>query len=129
MYRVTLKPGHPKGVYRRSGRTFTKEPVHLSEEEITPAIKDDIWLNVEEAEEGPDWPEGAFELVEHIKGLEEEEDRDSVQAILDWEMEGKQRSTVVQAAKDRLHAIDVYADPEGAEPAEAADEPPEGDSD
>ncbi|MDA2916452.1 hypothetical protein MYX64_06385 [Nitrospinae bacterium AH_259_B05_G02_I21] len=123
MYRVTLKPGHPKGVYHRSGRAFTEEPVHLSEDEMTPEIRDDIWLNVESAsgggEEGPDWPEGATELIFHINNALD--DHDSVQAILDWEMEGKQRSTVVQAAQDRLNALDVYADPEGAEPAEGVE--------
>jgi hypothetical protein len=122
MYRVTLKPGHPKGVYHRSGRAFTAEPVYLSEEEMTRAIRDDtIWLNVEEVgeEEGLDWPTGAAELIEHINGLD---DHDSVQAILDWEQAGKDRVTIIQAAEDRLNALDVHVDPEGAEPAEAADE-------
>ena len=38
MYRVTLKPGHPRGIYRRSGREFTREPVQIAAKEITEEI-------------------------------------------------------------------------------------------
>ena len=118
MYRVTLKPGHPKGVYHRSGRAFTKEPVHLSEKEMTQAIRDDtIWLNVEEmGEEPPSWPTGADELITYIMNHDDAED---MQAILDWEMEGKQRVTVIKAAGERLEELVAAAEPQ-------ADEPPEG---
>lgn len=119
MYRVTLKPGHPKGVYHRSGRTFTAEPVYLSEEEMTQAILDDtIWLNVESAsgggEETPDWPTGAEDLIGHIITLD---DAEVVNAILVWEMEGKDRVTVIQAAEARLNYLDATAEPQADEAA------------
>ncbi len=123
MYRVTLKPGHPKGLYHRSGRAFTKEPVRLSEDEITPAIKDDIWLNVESVpggdEEVPEWPTGAEDLKAHIATLD---DAEAVQAIIDWEIEGKERVTVVQDAHERLEELAAAARLQ-------ADEPPEGGGD
>jgi hypothetical protein len=119
MYRVTLKPGHPKGLYHRSGRAFTKEAVYLSEEEI----RDDIWLNVEPASDGdkeaPDWPEGAEDLKAHIATLD---DAEAVQAIIDWEIEGKERVTVVQDAHERLEELAAAARVQ-------ANEPPEGGGD
>ncbi len=53
MYRVTLKPGHPRGIYRRSGREFTREGqapvgVQIAAEEITEEILNDPWLIVEQ---------------------------------------------------------------------------------
>lgn len=124
MYEVTLKPGHPSGVYHRSGRAFTAEPAYLSEEEITDAIRDDIWLNVKEVEEGEYeppviehvWPEGADELIEHILSLE---DPEWVQPILDWEMAGKQRVTVIKAAETRLEDLVSLRRTEPAEAVES----------
>ena len=46
-YRVSLRPGHPRGIYRRGGRAFTREPVSLTEDEITEEILNDPWLVVE----------------------------------------------------------------------------------
>lgn len=56
MYRVTLKPGHPRGIYRRSGREFTREGqaplgVQIAAKEITEEILNDPWLIVEKLKE------------------------------------------------------------------------------
>lgn len=113
MYKVTIKPGHPKGVFHRSGRAFTKEPTFLSEEEMTQAIKDEPWLIVEGVDEAEaptaqapvaahEWPTKAQELIEHIEGLDEPQE---VQAVLDWEMGNQGRKTVVEAAEKRLEEL------------------------
>jgi len=50
MYKVTLKPGHPTGIYRRDGQEFVKgKPVEL--QKISKAIENDVWLSVEKVED------------------------------------------------------------------------------
>ena len=129
MYRVTLKPGHPRGIYRRSGREFTREPVEIAAEEITDEILNDPWLIVQDAEaEEPTalqeglssrWPEPAAELVIYIQSLEDE-DIDELQALLEWEKDKKQRKSVIEAAEERMAVLEARADPEGLEPIEEA---------
>ncbi len=123
MYRVTLKPGHPRGIYRRGGREFTREPVEIAAEEMTEEILNDPWLVAEEAEEPTaaetPWPEPATELVTYIKGLEDE-DIDELQDLLEWEKAKKQRKSVLEAAEERMSILAARADPTGHEPSEEA---------
>ncbi len=103
-YRASLRASHPSGLYRRSGRAFTPEPVLLAEQEMTEAILNDPWLVVESAsggeeQEGPTWVTGAREVREHIEGLE---DAAAVQAVLDWERSTRRRRTVIRAAEKQL---------------------------
>ncbi len=103
-YKTSLRASHPRGLYRRSGRAFTPEPVLLAEQEMTEAILNDPWLVVESAsggeeQEGPTWATGARELREHIEGLE---DAVAVQAVLDWERSTRRRRTVIRAAEKQL---------------------------
>jgi hypothetical protein len=112
MYRASLKKSHPRGVYRRSGRAFTEEPVLLCAEEITEAMRADPWLVIEEvegADEEPGWATGARELRGHIESLE---DAASVQAILDWERSTRMRRTVIRAAEARLNELAGATSPE-----------------
>ncbi|MCH7922930.1 MAG: hypothetical protein IH975_07865 [Nitrospinae bacterium] len=113
-YRASLRASHPRGLYRRSGRAFTPEPVLLAEQEMTEAILNDPWLVVEEVEEqeGPTWATGARELREHIEGLE---DGAAVQAVLDWESSTRRRRTVIRAAEKRLGELAALSVAEAAE--------------
>ena len=45
-YLVRVKPGHPTGVRRRSGQTFTAVPVEV--ESITDEMRADPWLQIVE---------------------------------------------------------------------------------
>lgn len=45
-YRVQIKPGHPTGLRRRSGQTFTAVPVEV--ESVTDAMRADSWLQIVE---------------------------------------------------------------------------------
>lgn len=45
-YYVKVKPGHPTGVRRRSGLTFTQDESMISEDAMTDAIRKDAWLQV-----------------------------------------------------------------------------------
>lgn len=117
MYRASLKESHPKGLYRRCGRAFTREPVLLADDEVTEAMRNDPWLVIESsalggsggADEGPGWATGARELRDHIAGLE---DAASVQAILDWERSTRRRRTVLRAAEARLTELAGASSPE-----------------
>ncbi len=112
MYRASLKESHPKGLYRRCGRAFTREPVLLADDEVTEAMRNDPWLVIEQIEptdEGPGWATGARELRDHIAGLE---DAASVQAILDWERSTRRRRTVLRAAEARLTELAGAESPE-----------------
>jgi hypothetical protein len=113
MYRASLKESHPKGLYRRCGRAFTREPVLLADDEVTEAMRNDPWLVIESAsggaDEGPGWATGARELRDHIAGLE---DAAAVQAILDWERSTRRRRTVLRAAEARLTELAGASSPE-----------------
>lgn len=58
LYRVQLKPGHPTGTYRRDGVEFTSriismiipDPITLTEEQVTDAMRSDPWLEIVEIE-------------------------------------------------------------------------------
>jgi hypothetical protein len=45
-YRVSVKPGHPTGVRRRSGQVFTSVPVEVAS--ITDEMRTDPWLQIVE---------------------------------------------------------------------------------
>lgn len=57
-YYVKVKPGHPTGVRRRSGLTFTQDESMVSEDAMTDAIHKDAWLQVRVVGE-PLTPSGA----------------------------------------------------------------------
>lgn len=48
MYEVKVKPGHPAGIFRRAGMTFTAEPVKL--DKVPEAVVKEPWLIVTEIE-------------------------------------------------------------------------------
>lgn len=45
-YTVRLKPGHPTGVYRRAGLTFSATAPTLIDGEVPAAVAADAWLLV-----------------------------------------------------------------------------------
>ncbi len=56
---VKLKPGHPTGTYRRTGRVFSASaPTIVEASELTreeaKALKNDPWLSIETAAEPKD---------------------------------------------------------------------------
>jgi|CXWL01.1.fsa_nt_gi hypothetical protein len=58
-YYVRVKQGHPAGVRRRSGLTFTQDESMVSESEMTDEIRTDAWLQVRVVGE-PLTPSGAM---------------------------------------------------------------------
>ena len=73
---------------------------------------------------GGEWPQAAVELIAHIKDLEDE-DIDEAQAILESEKANKKRKSVIEAAEERMAALEAYADPESHDPIEEAAPPEE----
>lgn len=59
IFEVKLKAGHPNNSYQRDGLTFTgrlittyaADTVRLREDQVTPGMWDDEWLEVAEVEE------------------------------------------------------------------------------
>ena len=54
-FMIRVKQGHPTGVRRRSGLTFTREGLVLSSEQVTKEMAEDPWLEGEVIEPAQDF--------------------------------------------------------------------------